>query len=194
MFVFLVFLFFILMIIIPAIVLAMLGKNNVKEENKKVKKVKPLSKNKKEDLENKIKVAREAVIEKGFTIVKEIISPIQKLDGEAYLKIAYFDTVNKKMIILSMSTVTEKVMLKAYDVKPIIKCDLLINDKELTEDSYEEELDSIKLNIETRDIYTPKYAIGLLPKKVAYRDEEVFSRKYIDFAVKVKENIIDMLK
>lgn len=194
MFVFIILTFFILMIIIPIIILKNLGDNNVKVENKKNKKIKPISKTKKEDLENKIKVAREAVLEKGFTIVKEIISPIQKLDGEAYLKIAYFDTVNKKMIILSMSTITEKVMLKAYDVKPIIKCDLLINDKELTKDSYEEDLDSIKLNIETRDIYTPKYAIGLLPKKVAYRDEEVFSKKYIDFAIKVQENIIEMLK
>ncbi len=201
MFIYLLLMFFVLMIVIPVIILIKLGKPEDKieeKENKKVKRNKnkrhSISKEAKEDLERKIEAARNAVTEKGFKIVKEIISPIEKLDDEAYLKIAYFDTINKKMIILSMSTVSEKIMLKAYDVKTIVKCELLVNDNEITEETYTEELNSIKLCIETRDIYNPKYVIGLLPKKVAYSGQEVFGKSYIDFAIKVKENIIDMLK
>lgn len=200
MFVYLLLIFFVLMVVVPVIILVKMGKPQEIQDTKQNKKSKnkkkrcSISKEAKEDLERKIEAARNAVNEKGFKIVKEIISPIEKLDGEAYLKIAYFDTIDKKMIILSMSTVSEKIMLKAYDVKTIIKCELLVNDKEVTEESYEEELNSIKLCIETRDIYNPKYVIGLLPKKVAYSGQEVFGKSYIDFAIKVKENIIEMLK
>ncbi len=136
--------------------------------------------------------AKENLEKTGFKIDTELISPIEEIGDNIYIKLVHFDLDNKKMAVTSISQSAKRYVQNIFDLKHAIDCKLIINDKE-DEANIEGDFKCLKLEVQSMDTYNPKVVIGILPKVVS-NPEKTFKTEYLDFGNEIYRIIKEIIK
>ena len=191
----------IIITIILAIILVIFGLGLaymvfIKDDNNKEPKTKEeLSKEQKlKKIGAKMLLARENLEKNDFKIDTELISPIEEIKGNIYIKLVHFDLDNKKMAVTSISQAAKHYIQNVYDLKHAIDCKIFLNDNENIEEARENpEFKSLQIEIQYLDTYNPKVNIGILPK-LASNPEVSFKKEYIDFGMEIYRIIKEIIR
>lgn len=191
----------IIITIILAIILVVFGLGLaymvfIKDDNSKEPKTKEeLSKEQKlKKIGAKMLLARENLEKNDFKIDTELISPIEEIKGNIYIKLVHFDLDNKKMAVTSISQAAKHYIQNVYDLKHAIDCKIFLNDNENIEEARENpEFKSLQIEIQSLDTYNPKVNIGILPK-LASNPEVSFKKEYIDFGMEIYRIIKEIIR
>ncbi len=152
------------------------------EKKQVVKKFKSMSNQSIKNLEKKKEENREILEKQGFVIYRELVSPVEYVNGRDSAKLVVIDFVNFNMAVTHISTSTNMVLPKVYDIRNLIEVKLIVNDKvDKVDLEYKEGITSIKLDIRAEDRYSPKYFIALLPKTISNLDRK-FDEDYLLYA------------
>lgn len=141
---------------------------------------------------SKMLEAKENLEKTGFKIDTELISPIEEIGNNIYIKLVHFDLDNKKMAVTSISQSAKRYVQNIFDLKHAIDCKLIINDKE-GEMGSNEEFKCLKLEVQSMDTYNPKLVIGILPKVVT-NPEKTFKAEYLDFGHEIYRIVKEIIK
>lgn len=172
----------ILLIVLAIIIFYIYIARQDKKKNGSNKKLKSMSDASIKNLEEKKNKNKEILEKKGFKIFRELISPVEPVYGNDSIKVVAIDFTEFNMAVTHISTSSDLVLPKIYDIRNIIDVKLIINDELDSEEKiYEDGITSIKLDIRAKDSMNPKYFIGLLPKTVASPNRK-FEQDYIDYS------------
>ncbi len=142
----------------------------------------------------KMLLAKENLEKTGFTIDTELISPVEEIRNNIYIKLVHFDIENKKMAVTSISQEAKHYVQNVFDLSHAIDCKLILNDKEDYEEGLKQEkFTCLKLEIQSMDTYNPNISIGILPKLVATPNKE-FSKEYLDFGNEIYRIVREIIR
>lgn len=161
----------------------------IRNTTNKQKKYRSMSEASIKNLELKKKKNTKILEEQGFNIYRELISPVEPVNGRDSIKVVVIDFVNFNMAITYISTNSEVILPKIYDIRNLTEVKLIVNDKEdKLEEKYESKITSIKLDIKAKDKYNPQYSIALLPKTVLNPDRK-FDEDYLLYARAISKEL-----